>query len=327
MQIQEDKLKTLLFASASCRAQMIRLDKTWQKILSHNEHPPAILQLLGELVAASALLSASLKFDGSLVLQIQGDGPVKLLVAECNSKLGLRATVKLREGAEMPSQYDFQRLLNQHGNGRFVLILDPSNRLPGQQPYQGIVALQGDSVAEALQNYMQSSEQLETRLYLFSNEQTVTGVLLQQMPIDGGKSVQDFDPDGWPRLQSLTQTLKPIEALTEDLDTLAHRLYWEEKPQVLAERECSFHCTCSRLKVEKMLFNLGKAEVDDALKDQGHIQIHCDFCNSQYNFSPAQCNKLFARDEELDPIDPDLDHLHEDPVKDLSRDGKPPTLH
>lgn len=323
----EDKLKTLLFESAACRAQMIRLDKTWQKILSHNEYPNAVTRLLGELVAASALLSASLKFEGSLVLQIHGDGPIKLLVAECNSQLGLRATVKLVENSVINEDISYQELLNQNGKGRFVLVLDPSNRLPGQQPYQGIVSLAGNSVADSLVDYMRSSEQLETRLQLYCNNQTVSGVLLQQMPLDGGHGVKNHDADGWNRLNMLAQTLESEEALSADLDTLANRLFWEEKPIVLAERESHFHCTCSRKKVEKMLFSLGKTEIDDALTEQENIHVHCDFCNSSYIFTKPQCEKLFARDEELDPIDPDLDHEMEDPLKDLSRDGKPPTLH
>lgn len=323
----EDKLRTLLFESSACRAQLIRLNKSWQKIHAHNPYPPAVSQLLGELVAASALLSASLKFDGALVLQIHGDGPIQLLVAECNSHLGLRATVKLRSAAAIDEDMQYQDLLNRNGQGRFALILDPANRQPGQQPYQGIVSLEGASVADSLEAYMRNSEQLETRMRLFSNGEVASGLLLQQMPRDGGMAVENFDPDGWNRLSALTNTLHAEEALGTDLDTLSHRLFWEEKPLILAERDCEFQCTCSRKKVEKMLFSLGKTEVDEALKEQENVHVHCDFCNSSYIFTKPQCEKLFARDEDLDPIDPDLDHALEDPIKDLSRDGTPPTLH
>ncbi|HEX4879016.1 MAG TPA: Hsp33 family molecular chaperone HslO, partial [Limnobacter sp.] len=130
-----DTLRTLIFDKASCRAQMIHLDAAWQQIVSHNHHPAPVMKVLGELVAASAMLSASLKFEGSLILQIQGDGPIRLLVAECNSRLGVRATVKLREDAQIRGDAGFMDLVNARGKGLCAIILDPRNRLPGQSPY------------------------------------------------------------------------------------------------------------------------------------------------------------------------------------------------
>ena len=161
-----DQLKKYLLEDRSVRVQAVRLTDTWKAVQANHDYPPAITHLLGELVAASTLLAANIKFDGSLVLQIQGDGPIALLVVECRSDLSLRATVKVREGHEVPAAGDMQSLLNPGGNGRFIVVLDPKHKVPGQQAYQGIVPLEGETVAEALQHYMKASEQLDTRLWL-----------------------------------------------------------------------------------------------------------------------------------------------------------------
>ncbi|MFP5482002.1 MAG: Hsp33 family molecular chaperone HslO, partial [Gammaproteobacteria bacterium] len=149
-----DTLRTLIFDQSSCRAHLVHLSKAWQQVVNNNDYPKPVQRVLGELVAASAMLSASLKFEGSLIIQIQGDGPIRLLVAECNSRLGLRATVKLLEGTDIPEDACFKDLVNATGKGICAIILDPRNRLPGQAPYQGIVPLSGTSVADSLEAYM-----------------------------------------------------------------------------------------------------------------------------------------------------------------------------
>src|SRR5690606_15241724 len=159
-----DQLTKYLFADRTVRAQTIQLESAWQAVQAGHDYPPVITALLGELVCASALLSANLKFDGALVLQLQGDGDVRLIVVECRANLDLRATVKLREGAVLPDDGTLQTLLNPHGNGRFTVVLDPPRKQPGHQPYQGVVPLVGDTVAQALEHYMMTSEQLQTRL-------------------------------------------------------------------------------------------------------------------------------------------------------------------
>ncbi|WP_370261862.1 Hsp33 family molecular chaperone HslO [Limnobacter sp.] len=293
-----DTLRTLIFENASCRAQMIHLDNAWQNIASHNHHPTPVMTVLGELVAASAMLSASLKFEGSLILQIQGDGPIRLLVAECNSRLGLRATVKLREGAHIPDDASFMDLVNAQGKGLCAIILDPRNRMPGQSPYQGIVPLTGQSVASSLEAYMHSSEQLETKLVLNANARLAAGLMLQQMPLDGGKGAgPNHDPDGWSRLCALAQTLQTDEHLNTDTFELAKRLFWEEAPGVLAERKAHFECTCSREKVGAMLITLGQDELNDALSENPVVEVQCDFCNANYQFTAEDCKTLFEGGE------------------------------
>lgn len=322
----EDNLRTLMFDKAACRAQMVQIHKAWHTVASHNECPKPVQNLLGELVAATTLLSASLKFEGSLVIQLQGDGPVKLLVAECDNSLGIRATVKLQEDAAIPDDASFKDLVNQNGKGLCVLILDAKNRLPGQQPYQGVVSLDGDSVAQALEGYMRSSEQLNTRLMLWSSPQTIAGLLIQEMPKTGGKARQEYESDGWDTLLALASTAKSEEMLELDTETMSRRLFLEMNPEVLSDREPHFHCTCSRNKVARMLVNLGEHEVQETLKEHPHISVHCDFCNTAYIFTQTQCEKLFSNDDELDPLPDDISP-DKDPIADISRDGKPPTLH
>ncbi len=296
------ELRTLLFTEQPARAQVVRLQATWQRIIGGHPYPPIVQRMLGELVAASTLLSASLKFNGSLVLQLKGDGPIRLLVAECSSELGIRATAMFDPAHRFDDTASFNAMVNATGQGRFVMILDPRDRLPGQQPYQGIIGLEGDNLSQTIENYMQQSEQLQTRLWLDTDASCASGLLLQQMPGDGGilsaKPSSELSPgdlaEHWMRLVTLSDTLKPGELLAHEPATIAHRLFWQEPHQTLAVRQPVFHCTCSRDKVARMLRSLGEAEVMDTLKDQGKIEVNCDYCNTAYAFDAVDCKALFV---------------------------------
>ena len=302
-----DHLKKYLFEGNTVRAEVVAIRDTWQEIQARHNYPPAVQKLLGELVAAAALLAANIKFNGTVVLQLQGDGPIGLIVVECHADLGMRATVKIREGHEVPEHGTLQSLLNPGGNGRFSVVLDPQDRHTSQQPYQGIVALVGDSVAEALEHYMMTSEQLHTRLWLAADSQCTAGLLLQKLPETGGNTtvaeVLAADPtkaadlaDTWNRTQQLAETIKSEELLTVSPDTLIHRLYWQETMTAFAPLPVQYRCTCSREKVASVLLRLGKAEVDDIVEEQGRVQINCDYCVKSFDFDPVDCAELFAND-------------------------------
>jgi molecular chaperone Hsp33 len=254
------------------------------------------------MMAAAALLSANLKFDGTIIMQIHGDGPVQLLVAECDAALRLRATAKLREDAEISEQAGLQELVNANGEGRFAITLDPTDKQPGQQAYQGIVALEGESVATVIENYMMRSEQLDTRLWLAADDKVARGLLLQKLPDDGGKITPLADADVWNRTVTLASTLNQQELLGTDIMTLLQRLYWEETVRVFDPRHPTFHCGCSREKVGNMLKMLGREEIDSALADLGKLDINCDFCGQDYLFDPVDCMQLFSLESIADAV-------------------------
>jgi len=291
-----DTLKKYLFEDRSVRVQVVDLEHSWQAVQSHHQAlAPAVSRLLGELVAAAALLAGNLKFEGSLVLQLQGDGPVALIVVECRADLSLRATVKLREGHAVPADGTLQSLLNPGGHGRFIVVLDPRRESRAQQPYQGVVPLEGDSVAEVLEHYMRASEQLDTRLWLAAGAQRAAGVLLQRLPAQGGaESPAESAADTWARAGHLAATLTPAELLGTDADTLIRRLYWQETLIAFEPQAVTWHCPCTRERVAEMLHMLGRAEVDSILQEQGKVEVVCDFCGKPYEFDAVDCAALFA---------------------------------
>lgn len=288
-----DQLKKYLFENRSVRVQAVRLEDTWRDALAHHSYTPAIRKLLGELVAASTLLAANIKFDGSLLLQIQGDGPISLLVVECRSDLSLRATVKMREGHAVPEDGTLQSLLNANGGGRFMVLLDPRRKTPGQQTYQGIVPLEGETVAQVLEHYMKSSEQLDTRLWLAADDHRAAGLLVQRLPDHGGHPGEAPD-EAWNRATQLASTLGADELLAVDTDTLIHRLFWEETLLTFDPQNVRWHCPCGRERVAEMLRMLGRDEVDSILAEQGQVEVLCDFCGKPYLFDSVDCAGLFA---------------------------------
>ncbi len=279
METQHDSLRRFLFENAAIRGELVHLEASWRTVLEKHDYPLVLRDIMGELIAATVLLAATLKLQGSLILQIQGKGAIKLLVVECSGDLQLRATAKW----EGELHGGLSELV---GDGRFVITLDPKS---GQKAYQGIVALEGSSVAEILQNYMSRSEQLETRLWLAADGQRATGMLLQKLP-----EQKEADADAWGRATQLADTLKRDELLNLPAHTLIRRLYHEEDMRLFDAQAVSFHCTCSREKVASMLKMLGREEVDSIIAERGDVEIHCEFCNHRYEFDKVDATQLFS---------------------------------
>lgn len=306
-----DIFKKYLMADNSARIQAVRLESSWQTGLSHQPYPACIRSLLGELTAAAVLLATNIKFQGSLVLQLQGDGPVSLIVVECTSDLTFRATVNLRDPELVPSEGTLQTLLNANGGGRFTVLLDPG-RDAKMAPYQGIVPMEGDTVAEVLEAYMRNSEQLDTRLWLAADGERASGLLLQRLPDAGGIATDDgYIPSGavqgstaearvesWNRLIHLASTLAAPELLETDTDTLIRRLFWQETLIELESRGLKWHCPCSRTRVANMLRMLGRDEIESLLQERENVSVACNFCGKPYEFDPIDCAGLFV--ENLD---------------------------
>ncbi|WP_434627035.1 Hsp33 family molecular chaperone HslO [Chromobacterium sp. CV08] len=280
---QHDTLQRFLFDGAPVRGALVRLDGAWQQVLARRAYPEVLKTILGEMMAASVLMAANLKFDGALILQIHGSGALKLAVVECNHDRTVRATAKWDgELADKP----LAELLGE--GGKFVLTLEP--RLDKNQTWQGIVALEGASVGEMLENYMLRSEQLDTTLVLASGDDAAAGMLLQRLPEGHG------EPEGWNRIQMLGRTLKAEELLGLGAEDILHRLFHEEQVRVFEREAVSFNCNCSRERVGDMLTMLGGQEVGDVLLEQGSIEIVCDYCNQHYVFDEEDANQLFDYD-------------------------------
>ena len=291
-----------MFENSLVRGELIEISDAWQQVQARRSYPSAVSAMLGEMMAAAALLSANLKFDGTIIMQIHGDGPVALLVVECDAALRLRATAKISKDVKISEHAGLQQLVNANGEGRFAITLDPADKKPGQQAYQGIVALEGESVATVIENYMMRSEQLDTRLWLAADDKVARGLLLQKLPDDGGKIAATGDGDIWNRTVTLASTLNQQELLSTDIMTLLQRLYWEETVRVFDPRHPIFHCGCSREKVGNMLKLLGREEIDSALADLGKLDINCDFCGQDYLFDPVDCMQLFALESITDAV-------------------------
>ncbi|MES2325572.1 MAG: Hsp33 family molecular chaperone HslO [Pseudomonadota bacterium] len=312
----QDTLQKFIFDNAAVRGEFVEISTTWSEIQARHNYPPAVKTVLGEMLAAAALLSANLKFNGAIIMQIHGDGPVRLLVVECDSELRLRATAKIAPDTVVPDDATLMSMLNTTGKGRFVITLDPIDKMPGQQPYQGIVPLDGDDMATVIENYMLRSEQLDTRLWLGADETVSRGLLLQKLPRHSGEKDQTVqmseaeDLETWNRAVLLASTLKQPELLSTDIQTLMNRLFWEETIRVFPPSHPQFHCGCTREKVGNMLKMLGQPEVTSALDELGQLAINCDFCGKHYAFDKVDCAQLFASDAPVEVLIPASDVKH-----------------
>ena len=308
---------------------LVRLTDSWQEILRRRQqaggYPAAVTELLGEMTAAATLMQANIKFNGALILQVQGDGPVKLAVAEVQPDLTLRATATVT--GEVAVDAPLSHMVNVNNQGRCAITLDPKDRKPGQQPYQGVVPLFGDrhekleKLSEVIEHYMLQSEQLDTRLVLAANDQVAAGLLIQRLPLQGeanlagaGAVAQDEDQIGlnedYNRIAILAASLKREELLTLDAETILRRLFWEEdvrrfEPQMGADGP-RFACTCSRERVSNMLRSLGREEIESIIAEQGQVEVGCDFCGAQYRFDPVDAATVFLQPASQPPGTPGI---------------------
>jgi molecular chaperone Hsp33 len=319
-----DELHKFLFEGLPVRGMLVRLTDSWREVLRRRQgsEPFAapVRQLLGEMAAAGVLMQANIKFNGAVILQILGDGPVKLAVAEVQPDLAFRTTAKVvgdvpaTDNGHLPLEV----LVNVGGKGRCAITLDPKDRLPGQQPYQGVVPLHGDqreplqALSQVLEHYMLQSEQLDTKLILAADDDIAAGLLIQRLPVQGegnlgGRSNEDEIglSEHYNRIAHLASTLTREELLSLDVDTILRRLFWEEDVRrfeplagLTAPR---FACTCSRERVAGMLRNLGREEIDSIIAEQGQVDIGCEFCGLHYHFDPVDVGEVFTDDADHAP--------------------------
>ena len=280
MNTQKDSLHHFLFENTPIRGNLVHLSDTYNAALAHQQLPFVVKKALGELMAASALLISTLKMNGAMVLQIQTKGQLKLLVVECSSNLEMRATAKW-EG-EIADDADFLTLIKE---GHCIITLDTKN----SEPYQGIVPIEGVSIAEMLENYMRRSQQIDTKLWLSCDGNSAAGLLLQKLP-----EQESQDADAWNRVTILADTVTTQELLTESAERILTTLFYEEDVRLFEANSVRFYCQCTRENVGKMLQMLGQEEVESILSEQEKIEINCDFCNKQYLFDAVDAATLFT---------------------------------
>ena len=314
------ELHKFLFDGLPVRGMVVRLTDAWKEILRRREsnhqtgpYPPQVRELLGEMAAAGVLMQSNIKFNGALVLQIFGDGPVKVAVVEVQPDLSLRATAKVV--GEVGPGARLSEMVNVSNKGRCAITLDPKDKFPGQQPYQGVVPLFGDQheklekLSDVLQHYMLQSEQLDTLLVLAANDEVAAGLLIQRLPVKGERNlagslvaVENEDEIGrnedYNRVSTLAASLTREELLTLDVDTILRRLFWDEKVLRFAPHEGAngphFACSCSRIRVSNMIRSLGREEADSILAERGDIEVSCDFCGQQYAFDVVDAAQIFT---------------------------------
>ncbi|MBI3562122.1 MAG: Hsp33 family molecular chaperone HslO [Gammaproteobacteria bacterium] len=280
-----DTLQRFIFEATPIRGELVHLDATWQAILQRHDYPPRVRDLLGEMMAAAILLAATLKMHGRLIIQIQGQGPIRLMVVECTNALELRG---LAHWQDLPDSSDLELLLV---DGRLIITLEPNDE---PERYQSIVELKGKTLSAVLGSYLQQSEQLDTHIWLAANGERAAGLLLQKLPSkDPGR-----DSDAWNRIIHLSQTVQTHELLELSHLDILHRLYHEEQVRVFEPSPVCFRCSCSKERVVNMLRVLGYAEVRSIVQEQGCVNVACEFCNQKYDFDSVDVEQLFASSEQ-----------------------------
>jgi molecular chaperone Hsp33 len=275
-------LNRYLFDDLSVRGELVQLDETYQQIISSKEYPAPIKTLLGELLVATTLLTATLKFEGAITIQLQGDGPVSLIVINGDNNQQVRGVARW-EG-NISTDATVRELM---GNGYLVITIEPDQ---GER-YQGIIGLESDDLSEIIESYFERSEQLKTRIWIRTGEYEgdvhAAGMLLQVMP-DGTGTLDDFE-----HLEQLTDTIKNEELFSLEAQDLLYRLYNQETVQLFTPQPVVFCCGCSRERSSAAIITLPQADIDDVLREEGHISLHCDYCGTTYKFDKNQVEELF----------------------------------
>ena len=278
-----DSLHRFVFDERPVRGEIAHLDASWRAALEQVEYPGQIRKVLGEAMAAAVLLASTLKFEGGLTLQLQGGSPLTFLVVQCTNTLNLRGLAHW--DGELPESGDFKALIG--GGARMAVTIE--QKKSGER-YQGIVPLEGATLAECFEEYFQRSEQLPTKLFLAATEKCAAGMLLQVLP---GHEGEERD---WEHVTTLGETIQADELLELDAPNIIHRLYHEDDVRLFESNPVAFRCSCHRERIGDMLRSLGSEEVHDILEEQGEVEVGCEFCGKQYVFDAVDVEALFVAD-------------------------------
>lgn len=281
----DDLLNTFVIPSLGVRGAHVRLGSAYREALTHQPYPSSVQRWLGEALAAAALLTTGIKFQGRLSLQLQGAGDLRLLYAECTSEGDLRGIARFEPGESMA----LDDLCASAGAAVLAITLEPHQ---GRERYQGVVELAGSTLAETLEGYFQNSEQLPTRLLLAADGVNASGLLLQRLAGEGGHADQ-IDPDAWNRVQHLFASVGPQELIATEAALLLYRLFHDGDCLLADPKPIHLRCRCSRAKVADVLQRIGHSEALAATQDLGHAEITCEFCGKVYRFDPVEVEQLF----------------------------------
>lgn len=276
-----DQFQRFIFEDSQVRGAWVQLGGSYREIGSKAPYPDSVRSLLGEALVASVLMSSTLKFEGTLSLQAQGEGPLNTLMAECSHDRHIRGLARFDEQAI--SEDSFHDLLGEGSRMAITIAPDKGNR------YQGVVPREHDSLAACLEDYFDRSEQIPTSLFLFADEQNAAGLLLQRLP-----GATEQDDDLWNRVNHLATTVEASELLELDSQTLLHRLFHEETVRLFDSEPVEFRCTCSQERTLGALESIGKEECYSILEEQGTIEMDCQFCHSHYRFDRNDIDHLFT---------------------------------
>lgn len=277
--IARNFVRPFLFEHLDIRGAFVRLQDVWQELQHQRDYAPPVARLLGEMSAVTALIGANLKQPGRMSFQLKGQGPVQLLVLDCDEQLRLRGMARADAGVTDAPVPDLL------GHGQLALTLDIAAM---EQPYQSLVPFDGDSIASIFQHFLERSEQQPARLILSADADTAAGLFLQKLP-----DADRRDPDGWNRVQVLADTVRPEELAGLPVLELIGRLFPEEDVRLYDPREVTYHCPEDWPKVAGMLRALGRDECEAVLREHGEIAIHDDICGHNYRFDAAMVAALF----------------------------------
>jgi molecular chaperone Hsp33 len=287
-----DTLRRFIFERFPVRGYVVHLDASWRALVEHHAYPGVVRDTLGEAVAATILLAATLKFDGLLTLQMQGPGPMHLLVVQATHRMAVRG--------ELPAPRPSLEALT--GGGQVTVTVENADR---SSRYQGIVPLSGSRLADCFEAYFARSEQLPTRLWLAATPERAAGLLLQRLPSGASASAEELEhyaaagDEDWNRVQHLAATLTPAELAGLPAGELLRRLFHEEDVRLYEPGPVFFQCTCSRERVSGILRSLGEAEVRSIVAERGSVEVRCEFCNRAWQYDAVDCAGLFAEGESL----------------------------
>lgn len=283
-------IRRFIFEGLDIRGAVVHLGDCWQQMQAGRDYQPTVAQLLGETAAVTALIAGQLKQAGRLTLQLRGNGPIQLLVMDCNEQLQMRGMARSNP-VVLPAPVP--ELLGAAQGGQLMMSLDMPD---ARQPYQSYVPMVGDSIAAIFEHYLEQSEQQPSRLFAIAGPKAAACLFLQKMP-----QADDHDPDGWSRISQLAATVKPAELLELDTETLLGRLFHEEIEargiRLYDPREVVYHCPEDREKVADMIRSLGQADAETILAEHGEVLIRDDICNRDYHFSAEDVAQLFAVSE------------------------------